>query len=349
MLLRALRGLAFQSPAWRIALREFAVAQKHRIQVELAEWWRDDRLGFDWKAAAGALFGGLLFIPLVYRLPMIGYDLQHCFRNPANPCGQIPWVELTTDFLQRWDWRIELAILNSVMGMAVIMAVAREAKDRRGRLLAITLAILSPQMFLLVWTGQIDGLGLLGLLLMPVGLPLLLMKPHVYGWAVLSRKWWLAITAGLVLASFVIWGWWPPRVISPPGPSREESPIAMGWEKVGWHVLALGLGMMFFTNRDPYRLMAAGSLITPYLQPYHLVALLPALGRVAGWRRWALWGAVWLTGVSTVIWVYHILAVPGFELWAWSQGPEPILMPIARHLGLIFPVLTWWWLRPENH
>jgi hypothetical protein len=163
------RGLAAQLPAWRLVLREFALAQRERLRLGLAAWWRDNRLTFDWKAAVGALFGGLLFIPLVYRLPLIGYDLQQCFRQTANPCGQVPWVDLAASFLLRWDWRIELAILNSLMGMAVIMAVAREAKDRRGRLLAVALAILTPQIFVLAWTGQIDGLGLLGLLAMPWG------------------------------------------------------------------------------------------------------------------------------------------------------------------------------------
>ena len=344
--LRVLRSSAVRFPA--DVIRKFFADQARRIRAELAAWWHDNSLSLDWKAALGAVVGGLLFAPLVYQLPLPGLDLELCFRKPANLCGQIPWVDLTDNFLLRWDLRTELALVTSIGGMAMIMAVAREAKDRRGRLLAVALSILTPQMFLLAWTGQIDALGLLGLLLMPAGLPLLLMKPHVYGWAVLSRKWWLALTLLLVLVSFLIWGWWVPRVIAPPGPDREESPIAMGWDKVGWHVLALGLGMMFFTNRDPYRLIAAGSLITPYLQPYHLVALLPALGRVQGWRRWALWGAVWLTGATSIIWVYYMLSVPGFEMWAWAQGPEPIIMPIARHLGLLFPILAWWWLRPER-
>jgi hypothetical protein len=328
--------------------RQFAAGQKPRLWSLTAEWWRDDSITFDWKAALAAVVGGLLLAPLAYYLPTTGLDWLGCFLNPANPCGQMPWVSPVTTWLLQWDWRVELAILNGVTLSTVAVAVAREAKDRPSRLLAVAMAILSPPVLILVWVGQIDALGLLGLLAMPAGLPLLLMKPHVYGWALLSRKWWFGIAVALLAASFLIWGWWVPRVIAPPGPSRNESPIAMGWEKVGWHILIIGLVLMFFSHRDPYRLIAAGTLVTPYLQPYHLVALLPALGRVQGRERWLLWGAAWLSAVPDLIWTAHIVLVPGFDLWSWSHGVEPWFMPVARHIALIFPVLAWWFLRPAE-
>lgn len=289
-----------------------------------------------------------MLAPLTYHPPTLGYDWLRCFREPGNHCGQVPWVAGTTEFLAQGDWRSEMAVLNGLTIVTVAVATAREVGSTRDRLLAAGMAILSPPVILLVWVGQIDALGVLGLLLMPWGIPLLLMKPQVLGWAMISRRRWMLITCVFLAASLLIWGWWPPGVVSPLGPSRTESPIDMGWAKAGWHILVLGLIMLMFTNRDPHRLLAVGAFLAPYLQPYHLAVLLPALGRARGWHRWLLWAAAWITGLATAIWVYYFLTVPNFNIWAWSGGHEPIIMPIALHLALILPLLTWWCLRRDQ-
>ena len=319
----------------------------HSLSSRLSEWWRDDSLTFDWKAGLACIVGGLLLAPLAYLLPMSGWNWLRCFHDPANPCGEVPWVAWIIPLLSKDRWRAELAVVNGLTAMTAAVSVAREARNWRDRALCIAMAIVNPFVFILAWVGQIDALGLLGLMLMPLGAPLMLAKPHVLGWAALSRKGWALIAVFFLALSFVVWGWWTPHVASPGGMIRTSSPIAMGWGTVGWHVLVIGLVMLVFTRRDPIQLAAVGALLTPYLLPYHLVVLLPALGRVNGWRRWALWGAAWLAGLTTAIWVYHIAAVPGFGLWQWSDGPEPWYLPLTRHLGLIFPVMVWGFLRAE--
>jgi hypothetical protein len=95
----------------------------------------------------------------------------------------------------------------------------------------------------------------------------------------------------------------------------------MGWATLGWPIMFVGLWMLLNARGDSWRLLAAAFVASPYVQPYHMVMLLPTLGRVQGWKRWILWG------------------------WVWVVGLVPAFMGITRYLALGFPVAVWWFLR----
>jgi hypothetical protein len=39
--------------------------------------------------------------------------------------------------------------------------------------------------------------------------------------------------------------------------------------------------------------MAAGCFIAPYLMPYHLVLIIPLIGKTQGWRQVLIWASSW--------------------------------------------------------
>lgn len=92
---------------------------------------------------------------------------------------------------------------------------------------------------------------------------------------------------------------------------------AFGWTETGWIILVLGLILLVGAGNHPYRLMAAGFLVSPYLMPYNLAVLLPVIGSVSGWRKVLIWASTWLT-------------VLGVGL----TGP-------AKYLNLVFPVAAY--------
>lgn len=287
------------------------------------EWNKTEPL--DWKAVAACILGGIALWPLTSLLPVLGWDWFSYFYPRHFEGTYPPWAyDVMVPFVAL-SWRASLALINSLMFMAVAVATAREGRrySLSSRLSAVIMAITSSPLLMLLWQGNVDGLVLFGLVAFPPGVALVLMKPTIAGWAVLARKRWTLWAIGFLVLTFFVWGLWPFNMINS-FQYRYLHPMAMGWHNLGWPVALLGLVLLLFTNADPLRLMAAGSFLAPYVMPVHYLVLIPALGRVNGWKRWILWGWAW------VLWL-----VPGFS-------------GITRYVALGFPLAVWWLLREEG-
>jgi hypothetical protein len=223
-------------------------------------------------------------------------------------------------------WRSGLALLNGIMLMTVAVSAASEVgnNSRRSILLAAVLAVITPPVFMALWLGNVEGLVLLGLISFPPGIVLALMKPHLTGWAILARRQWVFWAVAIGLVSLLIWGWWPARMLADFG-RLTDNPMAIGWYNLGWPVALLGGILLLFSHADPYRMLAAGFLLTPYLMPNHMLLLLPVIGRVSGWRRWLLWVICWISSLAAGI-------------------QENAL----RYLALSFPLAVWWFSRQDK-
>jgi len=296
---------------------------RQRIETYLEDWKKDEP--FDWKAVAICLVGGLILWPLVDLLPVLGMD-WFTFFYPREFDGLYPpWTSTILLPFVQVPWRESLSLMNSLMFMIVAVAAAREARrySLLSRMGAIVMALISPPLLILLWQGNIDGLVLLGLVGLPPGAVFALIKPTIAGWAILARRRWLLWSLGYILVSLVIWGFWPATMLHA-FDNRYLHPMAMGWINLGWPVAAIGVFLLVHTNADPLRLMAAGSFLAPYVMPNHYLVLLPAIGRVNGWRRWLLWG------------------------WAWVVALVPGFTGLTRYLALGFPLAVWWLLREGN-
>jgi len=285
------------------------------------EWSRP--FPVNWRPILACLLGGVCLWPLVNLLPMVGWDWFYWFVVPGKIPFYPPWTAGILWPLTRLPWRAGLALLNSLTLMAVAVATVGSdpQQNLRSRMGAGALALLTPPVFMNLWLGNVEGLALIGLLAFPPGVLLALIKPNLTIWAALARRasfiWVLAI--GLV--SILIWGFWPLQMIAELERLTANS-MAIGWANLGWPVAVLGAGLLIFSRPDPYQLMSAGFLLSPYLMPNHSLVLLPALGKVHGWPRLALWVAAWVSALAA-----------GFP-----AGP-------FRLLGLLFPLAVWVSLR----
>jgi hypothetical protein len=252
---------------------------------------------------------------------------------PFYASGQIdatypPYLYLALKPLSIWDWRTGVGLLNGPLLMTVAVSTAREALrqgDRRSsRLSAAALALLTAPVLMLMWEGHAAPVTLFGLLALPFGVPYALIQPHIAPWSLLARRRWTLFAIGFGLLTLAIWGLWPLQVIGLASSSIAH-PIAMGWSRLGWPVLLVGLLMLLNINADPLRLMAMGAFITPYANAVHFVLLLPAIGRVRGWRRLLLWLGAWLAVLP-----YGFGSIP------------------AKYAAMLFPLAVWWFLRPQS-
>lgn len=279
--------------------------------------WRQAE-SFEWRPAVGSLIGAMILWPLVHRLPMIGWDWYYWFfsnRIDFYP----PWTEILLAPFVWLPWRTGLSFMNSLLLVSLAIFVYRIADTEAvpPRLLASALALLTPQVFMNLYLGSIEGLMLVGMMFFPAGVILALIKPNLTGWLLLARRQWLLWGAGVGLLSLVIWGWWPAETLSWMEPLTDKS-LAIGWYNLGWPIALLGALLLPFSGAHPFRLMAAGFLLTPYLMSNHAYLLLPALGCVRGWMRVALWVTAWVSGLA-----------------AGALGSAP------ASLAIIFPLAVW--------
>ena len=98
----------------------------------------------------------------------------------------------------------------------------------------------------------------------------------------------------------------------------------MSWTVLHPVILVVGLILLLFSNRDPWRLMAAGFLVSPITMPYHFIMFLPGIGRVKGWRQ----GVLWITSSLALV-----VAALQTDLSKW--------------LALSFPLAVWLLLAPS--
>jgi len=246
--------------------------------------------------------GSFLIYPITSRMPMLGWD-WYFFFSAHNPSFNIysptsaypPFTSLLLDPLIRLPWRTALALLNGI----ALLSVAVAAWLPRRSYSAVVLALATPPIWFLLWIGHPDGLALLGLVTGFV--PLALIKPQLTIWSLLRTRAMAFWTVAFLLLSLALWPGWPLSLRY----ATFAHPAAFGWTVTGWPVVLIGLAMLVGAGSDPYRLMAAGCLLSPYLMPYNLAVLLPAIGSSRGTRRVVLWQQ------------------PGClsSAWAWEEGP----------------------------
>lgn len=236
----------------------------------------------DWQTVLPIIVGTIIYTPLLASFGFLGMDWLVYFAierfgnvvqrpNPVYP----PWViPILLHPLTALPPYTGLAILNGLTLSVLVVLTFRYARSAwpDSRLPAITgvlLVLLSPLPWMEFWLGQNEVIILLGLALMPIGVPLLIGKLQLGAWALLGSRRDILWTIGWVLLSLVIWGLWPLNTLkySTPADASNPHPLLMGWQATSPIFLFLGLAMLTFTDRDPLRLIAAGTFISPYMMP----------------------------------------------------------------------------------
>ena len=150
---------------------------------------------------------------------------------------------------------------------------------------------------------------------MPVGIPLVLMKPQLAAFALLASRKWLIAGAVWLAISLVIWGFWLERFLMVTS-SEWKTEWVQDISLFPWGLL-IGLPLLYFSRGDQDMLMAAGSLMTPHLFPYHYIILMPSIARMK---------PLWMIITFMVSWT------PLLANW---------LGPSAWHFGNLIGICCW--------
>lgn len=297
---------------------------REHVQAFIHDWKQP--IHFDWRATLVILIGAILLYPLTVQLPMLGYDWYFFDRQVIT--NYPPWVNIVLRPLTIWDWRDGLALLNGILLGSLAVGTAREAwqQSRVSRFIAIGMSILAAPTLMLMWQANPTPLVLFGYLALPYGLIYAGLQPHLIFFAILSRRAWIYWALGFVILSVLLFGFWMPALFQDAVTERIGHPIAMGVAELGIPILLIGIAMLPFTRADPLQMMALGCFFVPYLMSVHFILLLPALGRVRGYRRWLLWFSAWLAFL-----------------------PAMFMNLESKYAAMIFPLMVWWFLRPTSH
>jgi hypothetical protein len=235
-----------------------------------------------------------------------GFDWNHFFQFGRFPGFWMPWSKALVGWMD----------FPTVFALSLIGLGLRTWKYSRSPL-PLVLSLISLPMLWILHLGNYDCLVLLGLMLLPWGVPLALLKPQLTAFALLAnRKWFLAgVIWGVI--SLIVWGPWPltqiNTIITNPA-WREE------WVQditlFPWGLL-VAVPLLWYSRGDEDLLMASGSLATPHLFPYHFIVLMPSLGRMR--RRWMI-----------LTWIY-----------TWTPLLANCLGPGAWHFGNFAGLCFW--------
>ena len=273
----------------------------------------------EWKRGllVAAMFAGLYGLGTV--MP-VGFDWEHFFSQGRIPAFYMPW---TGPIVSLFNWP-------TLFALSVLALVWRAHRYKASPLaLALMLASL-PTLWVLLFLGIIDGLTLLGLMLLPWGVPLVLLKPQVASFALLAKRRWLMALAVWGVLSLLVWGWWPARlalIMADPG-WRADWPQDITLFPWG---LLIALPLMWFSRGDEDLLMAAGSLGTPHIFPYHFIVLMPALARMQWpWMiiTWVLtWAPLLANWIGPLGWHFGNLASVAFWLGIYLNKARTMPTP----------------------
>lgn len=241
------------------------------------------------------ILGAIILLPLTSRLPVVGWDwyffftAHHPVNNINNPLSPFfPYTKYLLAPLMWLPWRDSLALLSGITYLSIATGVYQSG----GKYGSILLALLNPIPIFALWVGHPEGLALLGMLTNFT--PLAFIKPQLTFWSFLRNKvlaFWAFFTIGLVL---IIWPGWLQTATG----MTWNHDGSFGWQALGWPLLLVGIFLLIGAGNDPWRLIAAGCFITPDVMPYHMVALLPAIGRVKGGWKIVVWLSTWLLFVG---------------------------------------------------
>lgn len=253
--------------------------------------------------AAGFTIIFILLYLLGHFVPE-GYDWVNFFSKGIYPPPWFPW----TSFFVRY---LNLPGLFAV----TMMAIAIRVFQLKGKPIAILFAVFSLPTLWVFYLGNLDGIVLLGLLLLPWGAPIVLIKPQLASFALLARKNSLIIGILWIIISLIVWGFWPKYLLLTQT-VEWKAVLVQDINLFPWGLL-IALPLMWLSRSDEDLLMAAGSFATPHLFPYHFIVLMPALSRM----RWA-----WMVGSWLVTWT------PLLSNW---------LGPMAWHFGNLIGLCFW--------
>ncbi|GAP12600.1 hypothetical protein LARV_00336 [Longilinea arvoryzae] len=250
-----------------------------------------------WVGLFALLYGAGLFIPQ-------GFDWVHFFGQGAVSPIWTPWSAVVVKFL---NWPLLVAI--------TLFALIYRTYRYNPSPLPIVLALLSLPTVWLMILGNLDGLVLAGLLLMPWGVPLVTMKPQLSTFALFAKKKWFIAAAIWGVLTLLIWGLWPQALMGTFAPDWRAEWV-QDISLFPWGAI-VALPLLWFSRGDEDLLMAAGSFITPHLFPYHFYLLMPALGRMK----------------------------PGWMILTWLLSWTPLLANwlgnIGWHAGNVFALVLW--------
>jgi hypothetical protein len=245
---------------------------------------------------------GLLYLIGQY-LP-IGYDWEHYFSKGVIPNIWVPWTGFIVKLLN-------LPLLFTI----TILSLGIRALRYKSSYLAVTLSFISLPTLWVLFLGNLDGIVLLGLLLLPLGAPLVLLKPQIASFALLAKFKSILVGTLWLLLSFLIWGFWPLQFFEVLGDAWSVEWV-QDISLFPWGIV-IALPLMWFSRGDEDLLMAAGSFATPHLFPYHFIVLMPALGRMSkSWMivtwllSWAPLSANWIGEIG-----WHMGNLVGLSFW----------------------------------
>jgi hypothetical protein len=224
----------------------------------------------------------LLLFTVLYGLGSLipeGFDWIHYYKAGRLHPIWTPWSSYIINSIAPLGFGFVFAL--------TVMAIGIRSFRYSHSPFPVLLALLSLPTLWVLFMGNVDGLVLVGILIMPVGIPLVLMKPQIAAFSILAKRNWIIFAVFFGILTLILWGFWPERLFLVTT-AEWKAEWVQDITLFPWGILP-GLILLWFSRGDEDLLMAAGSLMTPHLFPYHFIILMPALARMKWYWMLITW------------------------------------------------------------
>src|SRR5262245_3433460 len=268
-------------------------------------------------------------------------DWYHDYADFANRQYLVypPWIAIVM-------WPVRSLFTQNALTLTILAYALWRYKARP---IHYALAFTAMPVYWNLWLGQTDYIPLLGMVWLPLGLPLVALKPQTAIWGAFA--WWLrrndrwliaALAAGGLALSLLIYGLWPLHLSLPVTYYTGYNLSAWRWGGwVGGGLAVIAALWATFRQRDIDASMALGALAAPYVQGNSYLLLLPAFARLSGWPLWLAWLASWSGVIALVLGDAGrpLIAVFPVAMWAlltWcAQRSAADDYRVSRHDGTV--------------
>ena len=265
---------------------------------------------------------GLIVFAFLYAIASFvpaGFDWTVFFGRRIAPAFEVPWVHWLLPLL---TWPLVVALTWVALGWATW--------QRKGSPLTLLLVFCSLPVMWTLFLGQLEGLALLGLCLMPGGIALALLKPQLTVFAMFTNRRWFVAAAIWGVFSLLIWGLWPLNLIGRVG-TEWKSIQPQDISLFPWSIPFV-LPLLWLSRGDEDMLMVAGSLVTPLLVPYHFLVVMPSLARLPKPLQLLCWALSWMplsaNWFGPIGWRFGNIFSIVLWLCLWqSRASRPSLLP----------------------
>lgn len=206
-----------------------------------------------------------------------------CAHIPMNKYMAFDWVhfwgiERIPPFYPPWTIYVVRSLTYPILIGITLAAFLTATLQRSCHPISAIAAFFCLPLIWTIFLGQLEGISTLGMLGLPILIPLVLIKPQISIFGLGARRSYILAFIIFMFLSLLFWGNWIENLLAIESfyaEGRYAQNIGLGFWGLPFFLLTL-----WFSRGDMDMLMASGAFLSPHIIFYNFLPLTPAVSRL---------------------------------------------------------------------